>query len=256
VYFEPGASSHFPGRATEVDDMSEVDGYGTAIRWGAAIERRRPGMRYGVVLLLLLATYVFMAAGPVGRWVPLVTALLQGATLLVALLASGARRGLVQVALILIAVAVVSGVVALIAGGDEARGVSALLSLFLVAVAPVSIALAIRRRPVIDVHMVLGAICIYVFIGLLFALAFIAIGDLESGSFFAQIGTATPADYLYFSFVTMTTVGYGDLTAASGFGRATAVIEALLGQVYLVTVVALFVSHLARGRARDDGSGS
>ena len=52
---------------------------------------------------------------------------------------------------------------------------------------------------------------------------------------------ATTADYLYFSFVTITTVGYGDFTAASGLGRALASLEALLGQVYLVTVVATIV---------------
>ena len=64
---------------------------------------------------------------------------------------------------------------------------------------------------------------------------------------------ATVADYLYFSFVTQTTVGYGDLTAAGGFGRALAVLEALIGQLYLVTVIALLVSNLgsARRRARE-----
>lgn len=49
--------------------------------------------------------------------------------------------------------------------------------------------------------------------------------------------------------MTMTTVGYGDLTAAGGLGRSTAVFDALLGQIYLVTVFALLVSQLGRGRA-------
>jgi len=55
---------------------------------------------------------------------------------------------------------------------------------------------------------------------------------------------------LYFSFVTQTTVGYGDLTAAGGFGRALAVLEALIGQLYLVTVIALLVSNLGPARRR------
>ena len=55
-------------------------------------------------------------------------------------------------------------------------------------------------------------------------------------------------DFLYFSFVTLTTVGYGDLTAAGDFGRAIAAFEAMAGQLYLVTVVALLVSNMARAR--------
>ena len=80
--------------------------------------------------------------------------------------------------------------------------------------------------------------------------AFTAIGTFDSRAFFAQQSNATVADYLYFSFVTMTTTGYGDLTAAHGLGRALAVLEALIGQLYLVTVIALLVSNLSRrGRA-------
>jgi voltage-gated potassium channel Kch len=87
-----------------------------------------------------------------------------------------------------------------------------------------------------------------------FAFVFSAIGTIGDKPFFAQQGTATTADYLYFSFVTLTTVGYGDLSARGGLGRATAVIDALLGQIYLVTVIALLVSQLGRRRpsARDD----
>jgi hypothetical protein len=48
--------------------------------------------------------------------------------------------------------------------------------------------------------------------------------------------------YLYFSFTTLTTVGFGDLTAGSDAGRMLAVMEALLGQLYLVTVVAFIVA--------------
>jgi hypothetical protein len=222
------------------------------LRWAAGLERRFPGANYGVVLLFLIAGYVFMASGPTGRWVPLVNAVLQGATLIAALVASEARPRLLRFGLLLTLVALIGGVIAVLGDVDGTRGASALLSLMLVAVAPVAIARAIWRRRVIDVHTVLGAICIYVFIGIFFSFLFLAIGSISSHPFFAQQATATTADYLYFSFVTMTTVGYGDLTAAGGLGRAVAVLEALLGQVYLVTVVALLVSQLAR-RGRGTG---
>ena len=92
----------------------------------------------------------------------------------------------------------------------------------------------------------MGALCIYVLLGMLWAFGYGAIGAFESGPFFAEQATANVSDFLYFSFVTLTTVGYGDLTAAGGLGRAIAVVEALFGQLYLVTVVALVVSRMAR----------
>jgi voltage-gated potassium channel Kch len=61
---------------------------------------------------------------------------------------------------------------------------------------------------------------------------------VRAGAFFTAHEAGTRSDYTYFSFVTMATVGYGDLTAAGGIGRALAVTEGLLGQIYLVTSVA------------------
>ena len=214
--------------------------------WGADLERARPGARYGLVLVLLLVTFVFMATGPTGAWVPLVTAALQGTTLLAALAASESSRHLIRLSFVLVGLALAAGVFALVDGGHNSRGYSNVLSIFLVGVAPVAISAYLVRRRVIDVHTVLGAVCIYVFIGMFFAFVFSAIGELGSEPFFAQQRGATIADYLYFSFVTLTTVGYGDLSARGGLGRATAVLDALLGQIYLVTVIALLVSQLGR----------
>ena len=62
--------------------------------------------------------------------------------------------------------------------------------------------------------------------------------------------TATTAHCLYFSFATLTTVGYGDVLTRSDLGHTLAVTEALVGQIYLVTVVALLVSDLGSRRTR------
>ena len=128
-------------------------------------------------------------------------------------------------------------------------GVGALfvLNAMLVAAAPVVIALALIERRVIDIQTVLGALCIYVLLGMLWAFMFAAMGDIQTKPFFAEPHVkGTVADFLYFSFVTLTTTGYGDLTAAGGLGRAVAVLEALLGQLYLVTIVAVIVSRMGR----------
>lgn len=215
---------------------------------GADAGSQRSGVaRYGVVLLLLLVTYVFLASGPTGHWVPFVAVVLQGATLLAALAASNANRKLWRVAEITVALGLVAALGVWISDLSNVDGVLFVLNALLVGGAPVVIASSLVRRRVIDIHTVMGALCIYVLLGMLWAFAYGAIGAFGSSPFFAQQGHTNISDYLYFSFVTLTTVGYGDLTAAGGLGRAVAVIEALTGQLYLVTVVALVVSRMSRG---------
>jgi hypothetical protein len=210
-----------------------------------------PAYRFGAVLLLLLATFIFLASGPTGDWVPLVAVVLQGATLLAAFYASGVGHRLWRLAVVVVLAAFVSAFVAIFIGGDKLNGTLFLVNLLLVGAAPVVIVNSLVRRRVIDLRTVLGAVCVYVLIGMMWSFGFTAVGTVDSEPFFAQQAHATVADYLYFSFVTLTTTGYGDLTAAHGLGRAMAVLEALIGQLYLVTVIALLVSNLAgRGRVR------
>jgi Ion channel len=213
------------------------------------IDRRVGEYRFGIVLLLLFATFVFLASGPTGNWVALVAVVLQGATLLAALSASGASRTLWRLAVLVVLVGLVAGTAALFVGVKDITGPLFLLNLLLVAAAPLVIVRSLVRRRVIDVQTVLGALCVYILLGMFWSFAFVAVGSLGSDPFFSQQHNATVADYLYFSFVTQTTVGYGDFTAAGGLGRALAVLEALIGQLYLVTVIALLVSNLRRGRA-------
>ena len=222
-----------------------------AIRWGRRLEHRRPGARFGIVLGLLLVTFAFMAAGLHGDWVPLVTVILQGVTLLAALAASEALVRIVRISAFVIAAGLIAGIVTLFHSSDTARGLTSLISLMLVALAPGAIGWALIRRRRVDLDTVLGAICVYVLLGMLWAFAYATIGYFSSTGFFAQHQPATTANTLYFSFITLTTVGYGDFTPASGLPRAAASLEALSGQLYLVTVVALVVSQLA-GRRSDE----
>jgi Ion channel len=209
------------------------------------IEAKLPGFRYGIVLLLLFMTFIVEASGFDGNWYRAVTVALQGATLVMAFVASGVGRHLMRIACV---VAVLAFLGALTAALDDAPSTSAaftILSFLLVVAAPVVIARAIARRGVVDIHTVLGALCIYLMLGMLFSFLYGSIDGLSSHPFFSQTAHATSADFVYFSFVTLTTTGYGDFTAATGLGRAVSVLEALSGQLYLVVVVALLVGRMA-----------
>jgi hypothetical protein len=183
------------------------------------LEQRFPGYRYGIVLILLLATFIVMECNVQGKWSQLVIVALQSATLYAALVASRATRRTMRVTSVIVLCAVAGTFASALADSSTVEGSSLLLNCFLVAIAPVVIARAIWTRPVIDVQTILGAICIYVLLGMLWAFIYQAIRTLGSAQFFAQTSDATINDDLYFSFVTITTVGYGDYYPVSLAGR-------------------------------------
>jgi Ion channel len=120
----------------------------------------------------------------------------------------------------------------------------------LVLVAAAGIARGIGAQPVIDRHTIAGAVAIYLIVGLTYAYIYATIAAFGDPQFFAGDREDTIANFLYFSYVTQSTVGYGDFVAATQLGRTFAVTEALLGQLYLVTVVAVVVSNIGRERRR------
>jgi hypothetical protein len=79
-------------------------------------------------------------------------------------------------------------------------------------------------------------------LGLLFGFLIIALGRLQSGDVFAGVSHAETRDYLFFSYTTLTTTGYGNLAPAGDIGQILAVFEMLTEQVFLVTLVAGLVS--------------
>jgi hypothetical protein len=221
------------------------------MRLGAAFTRWEH--RYGFVLLLILCSLVFQLAAPDEDWARLVAIALQGATLVLALYASEARPAFTRLATAIVALAVMGSAAALIGFGEFGTTSGRTVSVLLVALAPVAIAKGVVRRVraegAVTLHTMFGVLCIYLLLGMLFASAYDLVGDAQTEAFFASGIDADLSDYLYFSFATLTTVGYGDLSAATDLGRSVAITEALIGQIYLVTVVAVIVGGLSRRRA-------
>jgi hypothetical protein len=109
----------------------------------------------------------------------------------------------------------------------------------------------VRRE--IDTETLLGAIAAYLLIGMFFAFAYNAAGEFGSVPFFGPAGPGSLSQDLFFSFVTMTTVGYGNLVPAANPGQTFAVLEAVIGQLFLVVAVGKIISSLPR---RGERSGS
>lgn len=215
--------------------------------------RSRPG--FAAVLVLIGMQLVFRLAAPDEDWANAVSVLLQAAILGTATAAARVPRRVALVVWGLIAVVSVAAFVSLVDPALEV-GSFLLLTAGLVVLAPAMISYGsvrrLRAEGTFTLDLMFGVLGIYLLIGYGFSLAFQAIGDLGSGAFFADGAAESPGNFLYFSFVTMTTVGYGDLAAAGGAGRAFAVALALIGQIYLVTVVAMIVSSIgARAATRE-----
>ncbi len=181
-----------------------------------------------------------------------VTGLL-GATMVLALRASGIRRRTRRPWEVVVVVTVVMFMLLLVGHAvlDDPIVVDAtdsprLFWAVLTAASPVVVVRRLLEHDVVTRQTLFGALAGYLLIAIALSFAFHAIGVLQSVPFF---GTAEPSTtFMYYSLVTVTTVGYGDFAAATPLGRLASVVGAVLGQVYLVTVVAMVVSLLAGRR--------
>jgi hypothetical protein len=205
---------------------------------------------YALVLLLIVLSILVLAVtdvAPLGR---ILTLMLVGGTLLYALRTSGLGR-LLHLASIVTVAAVGLAVLEVVLTGrtGPAGGVDTAVAGVLVMITPIVIARRLVQHPAVNASTVAGALCIYLLVGLFFAFLFGFTTAVGLGPFFVATSHATDVDYLYFSFSTLATVGFGDLVAATNLGRMLAVTEALFGQMYLVTIVALLVGKFGRSRS-------
>ena len=203
---------------------------------------------------LLLATIglVAISIGLIGSFAPglIATVALLGVTLLFAFHTSRVSVRAQRVAVVVVVIAIVAVAIAVVAGSERfaevvAGGVNSILA---VAALVAILRRLARHHVVITGSTVAGAACAYLLIGLLFASVYTFLAGVSTEPFFVQTPVDRPIDQLYFSFVTLTTVGYGDLTVAGDVGRMLAAGEALAGQLFLVTVVALVVGNIGRER--------
>jgi ion channel len=204
--------------------------------------------RYGAVLALTTAMATFTLAAPDAPGMRVVELVVAGAALMAAMLTSGARPGVRRATQRALGVALVVAAAAAIGGARP--GVLALATTAAVSAATIAVILGglvrlVRERGVI-LQAVFGALAIYLLLGLAFAFLIGAIATAFGGDYFAQGTDGVQSQRVYFSYTALTTTGFGDLTARTAPGRALAVLEMLIGQLYLVTVIAMLVGNLGR----------
>jgi hypothetical protein len=197
---------------------------------------------YGSVLLLILFTYVFSVA-VAATWAASLVITVQIATVWVVLRVSQARSSVRRVAAGLLLISALAAIINLFVGKETTgEGAVAFMSAVLYLIAPFSITRSLLYRRAVDLQTVLGAIDIYLLVGLLFAFIYRFLGVVQPSPFFGANGPGRIPEDLFFSFTTLTTTGYGNLVPAGNPGQSFAVAEMLIGQLFLVIAVAKVIN--------------
>lgn len=221
----------------------------------------RPGPgRYGVALILLIASIFLVMAFPSGTIPDGIALVIQMFALIACLKAAEAPQRLVRVLVVLAVAAAVIGLLPIIWGDELQKDLVRAATFLLVFTSLPSIAVGLfgqlRRDRTITIRTVFGALCVYMLLIVTFASAFAVVAAIDGSAFFQQGGdTNQYGYYVYFATTTITTLGIGDYTPATDLGRALTGMLTLIGQIYLVTVVALIVGNLGRKakKSGDDG---
>lgn len=213
-------------------------------------EHRQAHFRYVAVLLIILVLLVFAIVAPDANWARTIDVVLAGGALLVVLATSRDRSPIRRQRSRVLAAAALVVVLGTATGLFPAALTFAVVALLLAAlpVALVGGLLRLVREEGANVQAVAGGLAIYLVAGLLFASLISFVAHVHSGPYFTQGAHVSGGERVYYSFTVLTTTGFGDYTAAYGFGHALAVLEMLTGQLYLVTVIGVLIGNYAGGR--------
>ena len=207
---------------------------------------------YGLVLLLITVTFVVMMTLPPEGWGGRVVAVaVAGLTAVIAFTSSEVRAARVRLASVIAAVAVAAAIAGERLPSGRLLGLAFAVAAILLGIAAVTI----LRRVIfgasnVDFRTILGAISVFTLLGLLFAFLYFFFGHWSDAAFFTGVAHPRASDYVFFSYTTLTTTGYGNLVPAGTVGQSFAVFEMLVGQIFLVTLVAGLVSLWRPGRAK------
>ena len=203
------------------------------------------------VLAILVTVFIAQAALPDEDWSRVVQVFLQTLALVLTLRLGTLSRPVVIVGRVAVVIALLTALA--IVFSDSGNIGMLFVNLIVVALAPVAILRSIIAHRQISWATVVGAISIYISIGLFFACFHQIVFEFNDAAYVVSQGKLQSASFQYFSFITLTTVGFGDVVATTDLARTMVALEAVIGQIFLVTIVALVVGNLGRTRENNRG---
>jgi hypothetical protein len=216
---------------------------------------------FGLVLLLVLVTYTLASLIENHGWTSVVLTVATGATSVVALVSAHARARFVRATMLLAGLTVVLAAAGAAADDRTWLNLATAIQVSLLAVAMAAVLRRVLTAPEVGSRTILGALSVYTVLGILFTFVYGVIDRMQGGPFFEGHPHPAGSDFLFFSYTTLTTTGYGNLVPGGQPGRLVAGIEMMAGQIFLVTLVAGLVSlwrpgdAIRRRREQREGGG-
>lgn len=216
-------------------------------RWVQRAEKVRDA--FGLVFLLVLATYVLTSLLSNHGWSAVILTVATSATSVIALTSSHARPGLVRGAILLSGLTILLAAIAAISGDRLWLNFASVVQITLLAIAMGAVLQRVVTTAEVGSRTILGAISVYTVLGILFTFLYGTIERIQGTPFFEGVPNPAGSDFLFFSYTTLTTTGYGNLVPGGQPGRMLSGLEMMIGQIFLVTLVAGLVSLWRPGEA-------
>jgi hypothetical protein len=219
----------------------------TRERWLQRAERVSDA--FGLVFALVLTTYILASLLENRGWAAVLLTVATSATSVVALAGSHAHAKVVRAAIWLSVLTVALAAVAAASGDRAWLNLASLVQVSLLAVAMAAVLRRVVTAPEVGFRTILGALSVYTVLGILFTFLYGLVDRMQGGPFFEGVAHPQGSDFLFFSYTTLTTTGYGNLVPGGQPGRLISGLEMMAGQIFLVTLVAGLVSLWRPGEA-------
>jgi Ion channel len=206
--------------------------------------------RYDLLVILCLVDYALLVLVDSERFFSAIAIVPIFITIVVAQRTTGQTGVIVWIGRVAIGFGALLAVASAVTPSHVVEGLSTAGFAIALLLCFVAVYLHVLQQTEANLQTMYAALTCYLLVGIFFTLADITLA-LWFPPFFHQGGPHPPADYAYFSFITMTTVGYGDLTPYVGYPRSMAVLEAVIGQMVLVTLVARTVASVSANSWRE-----
>lgn len=215
--------------------------------WRDRAERVRDA--FGLVFVLVILTYVLASLLDNRGWGSVAITAASGATSVIALTSSHVKPRWVHMAIWFSALAILLSTIGAASDGRLWLNFASLIQILLLTLAMTAVLRRVVNADKVSSRTILGAISVYVVLGLLFTFIYGTIERIQGGPFFEGVAHPQGNDFLFFSYTTLTTTGFGDLVPGGQPGRMVSGLEMMIGQIFLVTLVAGLVALWRPGEA-------